>query len=535
MKKLRIDKLFSQQTVRQASGLVISATILAKVLGFIRETAIARSFGVTSNYDVFLISYTFPSLIIVILTYGVSKAITPFYHKIRVELGDYQASKYAKQLIVLGEMVLITITIVSIVAFKHTVTLFIPSASIQEQNLAVQLFQILILLIPLFYGVISFRTFLQADSFFLVTVIGPLLLHPVVIAFVLLGSSWGITSLAWGWVFGTALQLMWLAVAYFRSLSKTEVTRNGGQKIPTSWMRKVTISIVLVVFVEIWGQLFIVVDRLTIQYLFLPSGSIAALSYARVLYNLPLSMFALAIGQVLFPFLSAHVASGHTEAQFTLLSKGVRSTLIIIIPLATMLIVMPEIIVSLTYERGIFDANATIMTAQALQVYALALLPYSIYAILVGYFYAIRAFRILIIAAMVAFISKGILNLILAPDWGLVGIVMATVIAGFILVGILAIWLRAREKQFLHKLGLFSLGVKGLLAVLPGVIITIFFLQPFLSKQIELISNTTLFNLLTLLLTGGLLATSYFVIATLLQVPELVAVNSIWQEKLFSR
>jgi putative peptidoglycan lipid II flippase len=97
------------------------------------------------------------------------------------------------------------------------------------------------------------------------------------------------------------------------------------------------------------------------------------LFYADRLYELPLAMVGIAIGVVLLPEVSRHLKSGDTAAVMDSQNRALELALLLTVPAATALAIIPHELISVVYERGSFRAADTAAVAAALAVFALGL------------------------------------------------------------------------------------------------------------------------------------------------------------------
>ncbi len=102
-------------------------------------------------------------------------------------------------------------------------------------------------------------------------------------------------------------------------------------------------------------------------------GAVSQLYYADRLYELPLAIVGIAIGVVLLPDVSRHLRAGNHDAVMD--SQTARSSfaMLLTVPAAAALAVIPSPIVSVLFERGAFTATDTAQTSQALWIFALGL------------------------------------------------------------------------------------------------------------------------------------------------------------------
>ena len=116
------DGSSSTQRVARAAGIVMFAIFLSRVLGFVRERAIATVFGRTGVTDVFFAAFAIPDLMYQLLVGGViSSAFIPVFTQYLARDDEKQAWYVASSFINLVGILLISFTLLGIV--------FAPSAA----------------------------------------------------------------------------------------------------------------------------------------------------------------------------------------------------------------------------------------------------------------------------------------------------------------------------------------------------------------------------------------------------------------------
>ncbi len=109
--------------------------------------------------------------------------------------------------------------------------------------------------------------------------------------------------------------------------------------------------------------------------LFLPAGSVTALSMAFHLWQLPVALFGVAMGMVILPTVSRLAEKkGEVANQ---LAIGMRFVAFFALPSAVVLGIWGEQIVSVFFQRGRFDAQSSAITGQVLSAYSIGLLGYA--------------------------------------------------------------------------------------------------------------------------------------------------------------
>src|SRR5262249_22002966 len=134
----------------------------------------------------------------------------------------------------------------------------------------------------------------------------------------------------------------------------------------------------------------------------LPSGNVAALSYANKLVLGMLSLSALALGTATLPYLAQMVAAGdwagcrHTLKQYSLLVAAAS------VPLALLVIAFSRPIVRILFQRGAFTPSDTELVSRVQICYAIQI-PFYIWSMLfVRFISSVRRNDILMYASALA-------------------------------------------------------------------------------------------------------------------------------------
>ena len=99
----------------------------------------------------------------------------------------------------------------------------------------------------------------------------------------------------------------------------------------------------------------------------------AAIDKAFRIYQLPQGLFSISIATILFPTLARFAARGARDDLRRTMANGVRQIFLLLIPSAVLMAVLAEPITRLVYERGVFDAEATDLVAEAMVWWSISL------------------------------------------------------------------------------------------------------------------------------------------------------------------
>ncbi len=109
---------------------------------------------------------------------------------------------------------------------------------------------------------------------------------------------------------------------------------------------------------------------------FLAQGAISYLYYADRLNQLPLGIVGIAVGAALLPMLSKALSQGNEDQARDLFNRSLEYCLLLALPAALALFVVPDILIGTLFERGAFDAEDTAASSAVLMGYAVGLPAY---------------------------------------------------------------------------------------------------------------------------------------------------------------
>ncbi|MEC8086798.1 MAG: lipid II flippase MurJ, partial [Pseudomonadota bacterium] len=176
----------------------------------------------------------------------------------------------------------------------------------------------------------------------------------------------------------------------------------------------------------------------------LPVGSVSFLYFADRVNQLPLGVIGVAVGTALLPLLSRQLHDGADVDAMDSMNRASEFALLLTVPASIALIIIPEQIVSVLFERGVFGVAETEATAAALVAYSIGLPAYVMIKVLGPGFFAREdtVTPVKIAALCVAF--NLVLNLLLMAPLLHVGIALATAMSAWVNVGFMVLVLRRR-------------------------------------------------------------------------------------------
>lgn len=497
----------------QAALLLIAGTTLSRILGLVRETAIAYQFGATAQTDAYLVATIIPFTVASIVVGSLATAIIPVFTKYRLQAGEEEAWKMASGVINLAMIIFFAVAVLLFLAAPAFISLLAPGLATDTKSLAIQLAR---LLAPatIFTGAIGLATaLLHSYRHFTYPAIAGLFHNFGMIGgTLLLGGIIGISGLAVGGVAGLLANLLVVLIP-LASITRFYRPNLSGLRHPGTKQ----VGVLLLPFLAgiAAGQVNMLVDRILASWL--PEGSIAALSFAERLVGLPMTVFAGAITAAAYPYLSEQAAVRNINELRRTLSESLRMLWFIMFPLAVGLKVLGEPVIRLFFERGAFDATATEMTFIALFYYGLGIYAHAAIALLSRGFYALQDTATPLKVGLLSTGLNIVLNLILVRFMAHGGLALATSIAGTVTFLLLAIGLRRRLGHLDGRRLLCSVSKFAAASFLMGLAVTAAYRYSVLFFNPAQLSHQLL-QIAALVLLGGAI---YFASAALLRTEEL--------------
>jgi len=373
---------------------LMSGTLVARLLGFLREMVCANAFGASRGMDLFVIAMTVPSFFRRVLGEDVvERAFMPPFKSLLTR--GKHAEAWRLLATCLNVMTILSLVVLACLYLLAPLLVRAIAPGL-EAELIPQAVRMTWIVLPfmLFIGLAAFAGgVLNIFECNRVYALSPAMLSGAVITSVLLfQDSIGIYCLPAGAVAGAFLQLLVQLPAIYRTLRKhPEARYRASLDLRSPQTRAVGRESKFILLKSLVDKSVEVADRVLASWLL--AGSISALWFAQRLVQLPLAVFALAISRAFTPYLTEKQAEADHERFVTGIRQGMLLNIYILAPVAAGSIVMGDLLVALVYERGAFNADNTRLTALAFSAYALGLPAIGIQALLSRVFAVLQANR----------------------------------------------------------------------------------------------------------------------------------------------
>ncbi len=369
----------------RSSLIVMSAFVVSKAVGLLRERAIAHRFGASADYDAYVAAFNVPDLLFTLIAGGaLMSAFLPVFSTARARGEEDEAWTIASAVTNLVFLVtLVTAGLAAAGAPWLVSDVLAPGFGAEQQALAVDLMRI-VLISTLVFAVSGIQMgILNAFQHFLLPALAPIFYNiGILIGAIWLAPRFGIRGLAYGVVLGALLHLAVKIpglIRYGFCYRPVLGLRLSGVRevLALMWPRVLTLATVKAVFV--------VNTHLASQ---LPHGRLSALNYAWVVSQMPQTVFGTAIAIVVFPTL-AELAALDRRAELRATTLGTLRVLIALsVPAAISLWMLAGPVIDVLLRTGAFDAEASQATRFALRMFALGLVGHVTLEVIARTYYA---------------------------------------------------------------------------------------------------------------------------------------------------
>ncbi|MBQ7625819.1 MAG: murein biosynthesis integral membrane protein MurJ [Rhodocyclaceae bacterium] len=377
----------------RALGTVSSLTLVSRVLGFVRDWVIARSFGAGMATDAFFVAFRLPNLLRRMFAEGAfSQAFVPILAEYQRQQSPEETRTLISRVATLLGLVVLGISILGMIFTPFIIWLTAPgfAADADKFALTVSLTRITFPYIFFMSLVALAGGILNTWSRFAIPAFTPALLNIAFIAMSLFAAPYfdePVRALAWAVIIGGVLQLV---VQFWPLVKMGLLPRFDFAPADAAVRRIATLMLPAMLGVSV-AQISLVIN--TVFASFLQSGSVSWLYYADRLMEFPAGLLGAALGTILLPGLAKRHADGDQSGFSRLLDHGLRLALLLTLPAALALALLGTPLLSTLFQHGAFSGDDVRQTHAALIAYSFGLPGLIAVKILAPGFYARQDIR----------------------------------------------------------------------------------------------------------------------------------------------
>jgi putative peptidoglycan lipid II flippase len=462
----------------RAASTISLLTLVSRISGLARDVVVAGAFGNSAWMDAYNVAFRIPNFLRRLFGEGAfQQAFVPVLGDTRAREGDVVTQALIDAVATTLLWVLVLTCVVGVVAAPLMVWLM--ASGLAQYDAAVVMTRIMFPYIGLISMVSLAAGILNTWKRFVVPAATPVLLNLASI-----GAAWWLGPLfereglepiyaqAVGVMIGGVLQLA-VQVPALRRLGVLPRVGLLPGRIRAAWghpgvgrvMRQMAPALIGVSV----AQISVVINTQIASHQGV--GAVSSLDWASRLMEFPTGLLGVALGIVLIPQLSAANGRNDAPAYSGLLDWGLRLVLLLALPCAVALLVFPNALLAVLFQRGAFDAAAVEQTARALMGYGVGLMGLIGVKILAPGYYARQDTRTPVKIAIVVLMLTQVMNAIFVPFIGHAGLALSVSLGAMIN----AFWLFAGLKRtgaYVPEPGWpgFALRVFGASALLGGLL-----------------------------------------------------------------
>ena len=476
-------------SLMRSAALVGGMTIISRILGFVRDVMIASVLGTGLVADAFFVAFRFPNLFRRLFAEGAfNSAFVPLFAKRLEDETHEQAHRFGEEVLSVLTFTLIIFSIAAEISMPLLVHLLAPGFADNPEkfDLAIVFTRIAFPYL-LFMSLVAFLSgVLNSLGRFAAAAAAPILLNIVLISALIFATFLKTQQqaghlLVWGIALAGFLQWLMVLIAARRAGMSFRVRR---PRLTPGVRRLISLGIPGVIAGGI-TQINILIGTIIAS---MQASAVSFLYYADRIYQLPLGVIGIAIGVVLLPEISRHLRSGKTQAADHSQNRALEFSMLLTLPAAVALTVIPQPVLMVLFERGAFTHEATVATAHALTAFAVGLPAFVLNKIFSPGFFAREDTKTPMYYAGVAVAVNITASLVLFPFIQHVGIAIATSLAGWINTGLLGFTLYRRghfrgDQRLKSRLKIYAFSALSMGAVLWA---SARYLSPLIAESVNL-------------------------------------------------
>jgi len=408
--------------IARAAGVMSAATLISRILGYVRDMIVAGFFGATGTADAFYVASRIPNLLRDLFAEGAtSSAFVPVLTEYQTRHGEKEANELVSSTFLFIIIFVGLICLAGIVSAPAIVAAIAPGFLKDPQKLSETIFLTRIMFPFLLFISLASLTMgaLNTRQVFFIPALAPAILNVVnIICILALADRLAnpIVAVAIGFIIGGFVQFAFQVPSFFKK-GYTLIGRHGDSGTSPRrvfWhpgLKKIGRLVIPITVGLAITQINIFVS--TILASNLPEGSITYLYYSMRLIHFPVGVFGVAMGMAVLPSLSEHAVKGERDKIKEDFSFALRFLFFITVPAMVGLIALRFPIVSTLYQRGKFGAAATIGTADALMFYSVGIWAMVGVRVIAATFYSMQDTRTPVVTAAATMVINVLLSLLL--------------------------------------------------------------------------------------------------------------------------
>ncbi len=450
--------------------LVAAGIFLSRVAGLIRDRVFAHYFGNSDAADVFRAAFRIPNFLQNLFGEGVlSASFIPVYANLLARDDKEEAQKTAGAVAALLALTTSVLVLFGVLTAPWLIEAIAPGFHGEKRELTILLVRILFPGAGLLVASAWCLGVLNSHRKFFLSYTAPVLWNIAMIAG-MIGFGRGreqnslVVITGWASVFGSALQVAVQLPTVLKLL--------GGLKLSLAHEAENVCTVIRNFFPVFISRGVVQISAYIDAFLasWLPTGAVAALSYAQTLYTLPVSLFGMSVSAAELPVMSGAIGGAEEVANIlrARLNNGLRQISFLVVPSVVGFLALGDVVVGAIYQSGRFMHNDVMYVWGILAGSTVGLLASTLGRLYSSGFYALRDTRTPLRFALVRVGLTTLLGYLAAlPLPRLLGVEHRWGVAGLTISAGIASWVEFTllQRGLRHRIGHVGLPVSFLVQV----------------------------------------------------------------------
>lgn len=403
--------------------LITGANIIGKFLGFGKDILISYHYGATEITDAIFLAMSIPMLILGIFTNSTDSAIIPQYNRIASNEGKKSADKHFSNIVNSVSIVTILISLLMLISPNVFIDIFAPGFNEVQRVYSNQFLRIFS-----FFGFMHvlycfFSSYNTIYARILPRAILSFTTNLLVVIALLIYPDPHLKSLSLAFLVGNILA----GLIPLTSAIRNEYKHRFVFFDINNEMEKFVKLFLPIMGVALLTNIHLFVDKFLASSM--SEGSVSYLNYASRLTAIFDSMLVVGLGVVILPSLSKSRISKNYDKFNRDSTQVIKLLLILLLPIATLCMLLSVPIIKLIYMRGEFGIESVLIVSNVFFWYSIQILNLPLNATLVKVFHSIEDTKTPFIINIITVVVNIILSIILSYSMGIQGIAIATSIS----------------------------------------------------------------------------------------------------------
>jgi putative peptidoglycan lipid II flippase len=341
------------------AALVAAGILLSRITGLVREAVFARYLGNSSAADAMKFAMKMPNVLQNLFGEGVlSASFIPVYARLIAKGDEDLAGRVAGVFVSLLAVVVSVIVVIGVLITPWVLLITAPGFEGEVFDLTVVLVRILFVSVGILVLSAWCLGVLNTHRLFFVSYVAPVLANIAAIAtLIIFGTRLRerelAIALAWGMLVGSLLQFGVQVPFVIRVARNLRFGLDRRLEPVREMFRNFGPVVVGRGVVQVSGYVDQAIATL------LPVGAVASLSYAQMIYMLPISLFGMSVAAAELPQMAGQTGTAEEIAAGLRkrLTRGLRQIAFFVIPTTVAFVLIGRLLVAALLQRGKFTAD----------------------------------------------------------------------------------------------------------------------------------------------------------------------------------